>query len=127
MSCEVSTIKTDRAFPLNWEIRRNDSIDTYITMLINGSPYDFTNYDVATMQVKTDTETDTIIFTASIANSKLTLGTTDGIITFDFSSEDMNLEPNTYIYDLEIYSTALDRRETILKGKFIVNPDVTRL
>lgn len=126
MSCEVSTIKTDRAFPLNWEIRRNDSIDTYITMLKNGIPYDFTDYDVATMQVKTDTETETVIFTASIANSKLSLGTTDGIITFDFSDDDMNIEPNTYIYDLEIYSTSLDRRETILKGNFIVNPDITR-
>lgn len=127
MSCEVSTLKTDRAFPLNWEIRRNDSIDTYITMLINGTPYDFTNYDVATMQVKTDTETDTVIFTASIANSKLTLGTTDGKITFDFSDDDMDIEPNAYIYDLEIYSTSLDRRETILKGNFIVNPDITRV
>jgi hypothetical protein len=78
------------------------------------------------MQVKSDSESETSVIEMTIANSRLALGGTAGTITWDVDDSDMDITPNSYIYDLEVYNSTTDNRETVLRGKFIVNADVSR-
>jgi hypothetical protein len=129
MACETNSLINDRAIRMDITAKRNDSFSPYVTILENGVPLDLSGYDVATMQVKTDSEDEDIVLTASLADGRILLedGGNVGRITWDIDDDDMDIEPNTYVYDLELYNTSSDYRETVLEGKFIVNADVTRL
>jgi len=127
MACSKKELSTDRAVELNIKVKKNDTFNPYVTLLENGSAFDFTGYDEANMQIKTRADSDTVILLLTIANSRLTLGGSTGVITFDVAKEDMDMDENIYVYDLEIINTTSGVRETVIEGKFQVTEDVTRV
>ena len=120
-------VSTDRAINLVIKTKKNDTFSLTITVLENGTAFDLTNYDVATMQVKARKDSSTVVLLLSIADSRLALGGTEGTITFLVAKEDMDITDGTYVYDLEITNTGTGVRETIIEGKFIISADVTRV
>jgi hypothetical protein len=130
MACSRKELNTDRSVELNIKAKRNDTFNPFVTLLENGSPFDFTGYDEASMQIKTRADSTTVVLLLTIANGGITLGNpdpTDGVITFSISKADMDVEANTYVYDLEIVNTTSGVRETVLDGTFQIVNDVTRV
>lgn len=125
MGCSAKELITARAVELNITVKRNDSFNPYITLLENGVPFDFSDYSVANMEVRSKSDS-TIILTLTIANGRITLGGTAGTITFNVAKEDMNLTPGAYDYDLEVINSS-GVKETILEGLFMVKDDVTKV
>lgn len=127
MACSKKELSSDRSVELNIKTRRNDTFNPFITLLENGAAFDFTNYDEANMQVKTRSDSTDVVLLLNLTNTRLNLGGVTGVITFDVSKEDMDITPATYVYDLEIINTSTGERETVLKGKFQVVNDTTRV
>lgn len=125
MGCSAKELITARAVELNITVKRNDSFNPYITLLENGVPFDFSDYSIANMEVRSKSDS-TIILTLTIDNGRITLGGTTGTITFSVAKEDMNLTPGTYDYDLEVINSS-GVKETILEGLFMVKDDVTKV
>jgi hypothetical protein len=126
MSCSNKELLSDRALTLNIRVKKNDTFSEEITMLEDGSAFDFTNYDVARMQVKNAKTDAANVLELTILNTRLVLGGALGTITFLVDDADMDITAGTYVYDLEIENTGTGEVETILEGQFIVSQDVTR-
>ena len=127
MACSKNELKTDRAVELNIIAKRNDTFNPFVTLLENGSAFDFTNYDEANMQIKTVSTSDTVVLLLSILNTRIVLGGSAGTITFAVDKDDMDIAEGTYVYDLEIINTSAGEGETVLEGKFQIVNDVTRV
>lgn len=127
MACSKKELNTDRAVELNITAKRNDTFNPFVTLLENGTAFDFTGFNEANMQVKSASTSDTVIILMSLANSRLTLGGSTGVITWAVEKEDMDITEGTYVYDLEIINTTSGERETVLVGKFQIVNDVTRV
>lgn len=127
MACSKKELSTDLAVELNITVKRNDTFNPFVTLLENGTAFDFADFDEANMQVKPVSTSDTVIILMSLANGRLTLGGDTGVITWSVEKEDMDIAEGTYVYDLEILNTTSGERETVLVGKFQIVNDVTRV
>lgn len=113
-----------KAIRMDFTVKKGDTFSyTYDVTYIddNGEEkiYDLTNC-FAQMQIKKK-RTDKNYYTVMAVNINITTGQ----ITFYKSNEDMQLEPGTYWYDLEI-KNAEGVNITWIEGKFKVLPDVTQ-
>jgi hypothetical protein len=87
------------------------------------TPWDLTGY-TATMTVKPFIESNTATITATTANSKIVLGTTNGQATVTLSAaETGDIDPGRYVYDFVFDSGSVVTR--LLEGKFVVTAGVT--
>lgn len=87
------------------------------------TPWDLTNY-TATMTIKPFLESNKATITATTANSKIVLGTTNGRVNITLSAtETGNIDPGRYVYDFVFDSGSVVTR--LLEGKFIVTGAVT--
>ena len=118
-------LQLDQAAELNIEARRGDSINTTITVYYaDGTPINFTAYANAKLQVKNNSDDTTSILELTKTSGQIILGAS-GDINLIVDGDTMNIDDGTYIYDLEVYTDANDRK-TVLAGSFIVNNDITR-
>jgi hypothetical protein len=87
------------------------------------TPWNLTGY-TATMTIKPFIESTAATVTATTANSKIVLGTSNGQATVTLSStETANLDPGRYVYDFVLNSGSVVTR--LLEGKFVVTPGVS--
>ena len=86
------------------------------------SDYNFASHS-ARMQIKKSVS-DFVPVLSLTVGSGITLST--GSIVHSATASQMQLEPREYVYDLEVVLPS-GNIQTWLKGKFIVNGDVTRV
>jgi hypothetical protein len=109
--------------PLNLSCIAGDSfIKTFIVNNSDGTPYDFTDCS-ARMQIKN---------MESSIDSKVSLSSNDNGITLSegqilvmMTPEQTQLQPKSYVYDMEITFPS-NQVQTWFGGKFIITGDVTR-
>ena len=87
----------------------------------NGVNWDLTGY-TATMTVRPFLGATTTTLLATTANGKIVINTTESNVTVTFSATDTNIKPESYVYDLVLYSGTTTR---LLEGKFLVTGGVT--
>ena len=117
-------LRSDQSIQLNIRVKRSDSFYTFFTLWEDGQPYDFTGCS-ARMQVKHADDSEEIVLSLSSDDSEIILGDDTGVVSFDVPHIRMDIDPKTYVYDLEV--TKPDTRvETIVYGSFVVTPDTTR-
>jgi len=87
------------------------------------TPWNLSGY-TATMTIKPFIESTTATVTATTANGKIVLGTTNGQATTTLSAATTGaLEPGRYVYDFVLNSGSVVTR--LLEGKFVVTAGVT--
>ena len=85
--------------------------------------WNLTGY-TATMTVRPFVGSDTTTLSATTANGKIVLGTTNGTATVTLNATTTAaLAASRYVYDFVLTSTSTTRR--LLEGKFVVTPAVT--
>lgn len=87
----------------------------------NGINWDLTGYS-ATMTVRPFLGSTTTTLLATTANGKIVINTSASNVTVTFSATDTNIKPESYVYDLVLYSGTTTR---LLEGKFLVSGGVT--
>lgn len=107
---------------LNVTRKRGDTIPIEFTLLQAGSPKNITG---ATFLLTVDPEPDP----TGIANNKFSIpgfiiGAAAGTFEFRPSAVQMDLTPETYYFDVQM--TLGGYISTIIKGKFIVQQDITK-
>lgn len=82
----------------------------------------------ARMQVRTATESPTVVLELTTENGRITLHPTNGQIQLIVSDEDMSSVPeNKYVYDLELIAPSSELYiYKLLYGNFAVRAEVTR-
>lgn len=101
------------------------SIDFYF--IWGGStPIDITGY-TARMQVRKSINSSEIMASFTVANSRISIGTTDGRVdvTMDADDSASEFEVGNWVYDMELESPA-GKVYLPFSGKFIVKGEVTR-
>jgi hypothetical protein len=125
---------------LNIESYRNDSVDAFEIHIIEKATkldWDLSIYDVITLQIKNGREENSAILEFSMANSTIlwsvnasgveTGDGTDGKITLMMTDVNMEvLGEGGFVYDIEFKDTANNRRNTLVRGTWSVDPDTTR-
>jgi hypothetical protein len=76
----------------------------------------------ATMTVRPFLGSTTTTLLATTANGKIVIDNTARNVTVTFSASDTNIKPESYVYDLVLYSGTTTR---LLEGKFLVTGGVT--
>lgn len=89
------------------------------------NPYNITGY-TARMQVRSAVESSTVVLELTTANSRISLGGTNGQVTLTVSATTMTgIAAGKYVYDLELVSgTGVVTR--LVQGNFVVRGEVTR-
>lgn len=104
------------------EVVRGDSPVIPLSVKSGGVALDITGgtFELAvdTLAKPTDNSTSLFIVTGVIVNA------TQGQVSFQPSSSQLNLEPKTYYYDIQMLLAGSKR--TLLKGKFIVQQDINK-
>ena len=119
---------------------RNDSIDDFEITIIDKvlkTVIDLSVYDAIVLQIKLSSEdTASVIEFSKAAASILwsvdaagveTGDGSDGKIVLRKSMVDMeSLPANKYVWDVQFLVTAANKRNTLVKGTWVTDPDVTR-
>ena len=87
----------------------------------DGVNWDLAGY-TATMTVRPFAGSTTTTLLATTANGKIVIDTNAANVTVTFSAVDTNIKPESYVYDLMLYSGDTIR---LLEGKFLVTAGVT--
>ncbi len=87
----------------------------------DGVNWDLAGY-TATMTVRPFLGSTTTTLLATTANGKIVINTVADTVTVTFSATDTNIKPESYVYDLVLYSGTTTR---LLEGKFVVTGGVT--
>jgi len=105
---------------------QGDTFSRILTYTNNAKvPHNLTGY-TAKMQVRTSTDSDTVVLELSTTNGYIVLGGTAGTITLTVPSGVMSvINSGLYVYDLEIVSGA-GVRTTIVNGNFNLKAQVTK-
>lgn len=115
----ITARKNDTFGPLVFEVNNVDEEGT-----VTG-PYDLTNH-TGLMQVKgMPTKTDAVLIFTTDDSSMSFGGGDNNEITIQKDNTDMDITAESYTYDLQVTDTVSGKVLTIIKGKFIVNQDVT--
>lgn len=87
-------------------------------------PVNLTGYS-ARMQVRPEVESDTVLVELTTENGRITLGGVNGTLLMQIEAAITSMIASDGVYDLEIYNSD-DEVYRVIKGKFIVDPEVTR-
>lgn len=87
----------------------------------DGVNWDLSSY-TATMTVRPFTGSTTTTLLATTANGKIVIDSVADTVTVTFSATETNIKPESYVYDLVLYSGTTTR---LLEGKFLVTAGVT--
>ena len=87
----------------------------------DGVNWNLTGY-TATMTVRPFLGSTTTSLLATTENGKIVIDTVASNVTVTFSADDTNIKPESYVYDLVLYSGETIR---LLEGKFLVTAGVT--
>ena len=87
----------------------------------DGVNWNLTGY-TATMTVRPFLGSTTTTLLATTANGKIVIDTATSKVTVTFSATETNIKPESYVYDLVLYSGTTTR---LLEGKFLVTGGVT--
>jgi len=137
------TVKASIGDPavLNITSYKNDSIDDFSMTILDrddGSITDLSVYDVIMLQIKNDTESTTSLLEFSKADGSIlwsvdaagieTGDGTDGKITLRKVRNDVrSFLPGKYVWDVQFISTSKNRRNTLVRGQWNNDPDITRI
>ena len=88
----------------------------------DSTPWDLTGY-TGVMTVRPFLGSTTTTLSATTANGKMSLGTSNGRITITFTALDTTIKAESYVYDIVLSSGGIITR--ILEGQFIVTAGVT--
>jgi hypothetical protein len=81
----------------------------------------------ARMQVRPTIDSETVILELTTENNRIELGETDGSVVLYIDADTTeDLEPDKYIYDLELIAPASERVYKLCYGNFVVRSEVTR-
>ncbi len=137
----ATTVKASIGSPALLDITsyRNDSIDDFqitITDKSTGLPVDLSVYDVIEIQIKDSSDSDTAIFEFSKLDGSILWKTTGGVETGDGSdgvitlrktmTEMESLPARKYVWDVQFEITASSKRNTLVKGLWVNEADITR-
>jgi hypothetical protein len=75
------------------------------------------------MTVRPFAGSSTTTLLATTANGKISINTSTSVVTVNFTAAQTNITPETYAYDLVLYSGTTTTR--LLEGKFLVPIGVT--
>ena len=91
------------------------------------TPINVTGYD-ARMQIREDASSDEVIASFTVANSRVTIGTTNGLITFSMTAADSAaLTPGEYFYEIEVIdSSGLVISSKELRGRCTIIAEITK-
>jgi hypothetical protein len=121
----VSFTDIKRAVRQDLNYEQGTDLEFPITVNINGSELDATNY-TAKLQVREYTEGSDVLYEMSTENGRIS--TTGGTVKLVFAAAD--LQGATWTageYDLKIASPGSPGKATrIMEGKFYIDPEVTR-
>jgi hypothetical protein len=87
----------------------------------DGVNWDLTGY-TATMTVRPFLGSTTTTLLATTANGKIVIDPIADNVTVTFSATETNIKPESYVYDLVLFSGTTTR---LLEGKFLVTGGVT--
>jgi len=87
-----------------------------------GVNWNLTGY-TATMTVRPFAGSSTTTLLATTANGRISINTSTSIVTVNFTATETNISPETYAYDLVLYTGSTTIR--LLEGKFLVPIGVT--
>lgn len=85
---------------------------------------DLSNYS-SQMQVR-KTSNDTVILELSTANGRMSLSAAGEINMTVAAADTENLQPGTYLYDLEIEDNATGDRHRLIEGSFVISEQITK-
>ena len=104
------------------EVVRGDSPVIPLSVTSGGAPVDITG---GTFELAVDTQAKPVDNSTSLfIVSGVIVSGPAGTVTFQPSSAELNLEPKTYYYDIQMLLNGSKR--TLLKGKFIVQQDINK-
>jgi len=120
----MAAINLDISTKLDITCRRNDSFSLELTMTDpDGDAIDLTEYSSFLMEVRRhDRKTGTATLAMRSESNEIT-GTSGGILSITKAAASMNISGGTYVYDLQATKNSVVT--TWLRGKFIINEDVT--
>lgn len=127
----MATANLDISEKLDIVCKRGDSFSMSITMTnSSGSSIDTSDYSFK-LSVKSKDLNEgrsaginlPVSYDSTILTIQNVSGGADGVATFNKSATDMEVDPGTYVYDIQ-YTNDTEVK-TILEGLFKVNPDVT--
>lgn len=87
----------------------------------DGVPWDLEGY-TSTMTVRPFAGATSTTLVATTENGKIEIDTVQALVTVTLSAVDTNIKPESYVYDLMLYSGDVTR---LLEGKFLVTAGVT--
>ncbi len=87
----------------------------------NGVNWDLEGY-TATMTVRPFVGSNTTTLLATTENGKIVINSVEANVTVTFTATETNIKPESYVYDLMLYSGTTTR---LLEGKFLVTGGVT--
>lgn len=89
-----------------------------------GTPINLTGY-TAKMEVRPTIGSATLLLTLSTANGRITLGGAAGTITLSVPAANMNFDPGSFAYDLEVTSAGGTVTRVVM-GQFVLRGEVTK-
>jgi hypothetical protein len=90
------------------------------------TPYDITGY-TARMHVREETDSEDLILQLTTENGRITIYGTQGRLDLTVPASVMtDIEPDKYVYDLEIIAPVSGVVTRLTQGNFVVRPEVTR-
>lgn len=79
------------------------------------------------MHVRTETDSEAIILELTTENGRITIYGSQGRIDLSVPASVMeSIEPDKYVYDLEVRSPVTGIVTRLTQGNFVVRPEVTR-
>jgi hypothetical protein len=90
-----------------------------------GDPLDLTDF-IARMQVRRDIDAAEPMIELTTENGGIELGGEEGTVSLFISAGDTSDIPRSGVYDIEIQSGQNGETSRILKGQFILDPEVTK-
>jgi len=89
------------------------------------NPLDLTDF-VARMQVRRDIDAAEPMIELTTENGGIELGGEEGTVSLFISAGDTSDIPRSGVYDIEIQSDNSGEISRVLKGKFVLDPEVTK-
>jgi len=107
-------------------IRRGDDYTFNITVKDSvGTPVDLSNATIWFTVRKSIPIKRLVDDLDAAISKKITSGGVSGVVSFDLTHEDTNIESSSYVYDIQ-YKDSLGKVHSSASGQFFVIADITR-
>ena len=120
-----ATINLSPTVHIDFVSKKHDRVSFDFAVLDdNDSPVNFSGYTYAKMTLRNnELDSEVISFHSTGATYQIDISNrSDG--AFVVSCDSLNVEANTYLYDLQLYNTT--QIETVMAGKYQVNYQLTQ-